>query len=654
MIKIPTFKTSEASRVYGDYGAEKVAFNLNIDPASVLGSIAGGYTANHIYNKKQEAHNQQQMSERKIENNAYAQVESILRDLKIVFTPINVVFSVNGQVFEIIKAEEMTPHMKQAFLQKDGNYFRDVLMNKINMEIQLAEQAFAQRLLAANGYGQQTKTASYASKQDLLSKIAEEEFEGMVKTASTGIEGIKSLSFSPSFDTLRPFSKSEWFFNRNEMDKVASIFGMRDSDRTDEINLDRLNNEVNVGFLPDRVVYLWNGQLIEQMSLLNMNSEGYEAFQKKDKQFFIDFFRNHTANLSAQLQKEPAPDISKEAGVVTEKRLEDLGDSAEDPEEVDETENDEFEEESDDEDTEKEAASLEGIVDDLVEEEFPVVERVTIDPFRDPDIHPVAYDAILAGKYGTTWARHELESIIKQIELDFNVEKGLTDNVLNKIAVLHAVAPEEHSMYLAPLTFEKFIRGMNSKSVLFDEFQGNISFEEILFGIEVAKAYDGDEVFLQFHDNIAPYIAEELMQENIRFVSTQVFDESNPSEKSFYDSVNGFLLRKWKERDAQGIIGKEEVDRRHVTSIQIVEIADEVIKLYADEIEVSDPYTSVDSIISTYDLLASVEPEFKTGVKNAVKENVATHLMAAIFVEYKHQELEYTLNKLQEEGVIRG
>lgn len=636
MIKIPKFETKDASRVWGDF-VEKVAFNINVDPASVIGSIAGGYAASHVYNKKADEYNQKLQKQNTIENNAYSQVESVLRDLKIVFTPINVIFSVNGQVFEIIKADEMTPHMKQAFLQKDANYFRDILANKISMEMQLAEQAFAQRLLMSNGYGEQAKTANFASKQDCLIKVAEEEFDGMVKVASVGLDEISKLQINPTLDSIRPFSQNDWFFKKNEFDKVASVFDLftKEDDGAEDIGLNRLNNEVNVGFLPDRVVYLWNGQMVEQMSLLQMNSEGYEAFRRKDKEFFLDFFRQHTTNLSRQLAESPVEGPTEP--IVEQNPMEE------------EKQASEYEK-----GFKKEAASLEDIVDDLVEEEFPVIERDKIEPFTDPDIHPVAYDTILADKYGVTWARNELEAIVKQLEIDFKLDKGLSENALNKISVLHTVSSPNHAMYLSPLTFEKFIRAVNSKSVLFDEFQGNTSFEEILFGIEVAKAYDGEEVFLQFHDNIAPYVSEELMNENVRFVSAQVFDETNPSEKSFFDSVNGYLMRKWKEVDAQGIIEQDSVDRQHITTMQIVEIADEVIKQYADEIEVTDPYTSVESIIKKYDLLSGVETEFKTGVGNVVKENVVAHLTTALFVEYKHQELEYTLEKLKEEGVIHG
>lgn len=633
MIKIPKYVFKEASRVYGDF-AEKVAFNLSIDPASVIGSIAGGYTANNVYNKSKAKSEEKEKASRQIENNTYSQVENIMRDLKIVFTPINVIYSVNGQVFEIIKTDEMNPYMRNAFQKKDSDYFRDLLLNKVNMEIQLAEQAFSQRLLAAGGYNQQAKQAGFTAKQEAFTKLAEDDMDQMVKTAKEGLNERK-LKVNLSFDSLRPFSNNGFFFNPHELNKVAGIFDIFDTENSDDINLKRINKEVNVGFLPDRVVYTWNGQLIEQMSLLQMNEDGYKAFQEKNKPFFIDLFRHHTTETAKALSEEQR--VERTASVKEEAPPAHFDTFLENPDELD-----------------KGAASLEDIVEDLVEEEFPVIERDIISPFQDPDIHPVAYDVIMTDRYGEGWASNEFESLLKQIEIDFELRDGIAENPLNKLSILHAVSSPEHAMYQAPLTFEKFMRGVNSKSILFEEFQGNLSFEEIMFGLEVAKSYDGEEVFLEFHDNIAPYVAEELMNDGVRFVSTQLYDESNPSEKDFFKSVNGYLMRKWKDRDSHGVLDEAGIDQQHTMTIQITEIADEVLKDYAEQIDTEDPYTSVKGIISDNGLHEPVNAEFRTGVLNMATETIVSHFMAGIFIEYKFQELTYILEKLQEEGVIRG
>lgn len=634
MIKIATVQVKEASRVYADF-IEKEAFNIPVDPTAILGSLAGGYAASsfrHKYREKKEAEKQKN---NKLENGTYEQIETILRDLKIVFTPINVIYSVKGQVFEIIQVDEMNPYMKQAFMQKDANYFRNLLVNKINMELQLAEQAFAKRLLTANGYsGGQVKSATYVNQQEHLLKMGEEEFREIVKKASKDLDKVK-LQLQPTFDNIRPFSDSIAFTDERSITKIAGIFNLFNDDYdgdSQEIGFRNLKNAVNVGFLPDRVVYTFNGQMIEQLTLLHMNDEGYEAFRKRDKEFFLKLFNEHMENTIESLKKESS---DKSASTPLPSLEDDL---------------DLTEEESE----EKVAITLDEIIEDFIEDETPPIEREDISPFSDPDLHPIAYDRILDDRYGNDWPEFELEALLKQIEIDFELRDGIAENPLNKITLLHTVADDNHTLFMAPFTFEKFMRGMNSKAILFEEFQGNIAFEEILFGLEVAKAYEGDEVYLQFHDSIAAYVSEELMRVNIRFVSRQFYDEENPAENDFFRDVNDFLMRKWKERDAQSLFEEEAIDRRYTTSEQIVEIAEDILADYVDFIDMNDPYASLQSVLEDNNLLEPVEEEFKVGVGNMVLDNVVSHIFTGVFLEYKRQELEHILSLLEREGVVRG
>jgi len=86
---------------------------------------------------------------------------------------------------------------------------------------------------------------------------------------------------------------------------------------------------------------------------------------------------------------------------------------------------------------------------------------------------------------------------------------------------------------------------------------------------------------------------------------------------------------------------------------QITEIADDVLKEHAELIQVDDPYTSIKKVLGN-GLLEPVDASFRTGVANMATETTVAHFMAGIFLEYKHQELVYTLEKLKEEGVVRG
>ena len=607
MLKIANYTMKEASRVYGDL-AEKVAFDVNIDPVSIISAFTGGYAANRTFDKIQDKKNQELAKQKTLENDYYSQIESILSNLKIVFTPINVIFNVNGQVFEIIRADEMTPHMKNAFLNKDAAYFRDILVNKMSMEMQLAEQAFAKRLLAMNG---QSKQAGFLDSQEFILGLEESEFNSFEKVAFEGVSG--NLSLPVSFDSLRPFEQSEDFFNPSVFQKVAGLFDYFKRDQVDELKLKDMKKDIQVGFLPDRVLFLHQGQLVEQLSLLNMNEEGYEAFRKRDKEFFLDFFVNKSKEIAQSITAEPT--VEKQAS---------------------------------EEETEKAAASLEDVLEDV---DFDPLERSEFKLFEDNDIHPVAYSKILADRYGVNWGRHELEALLKQIEVDFNLEKGINDIPLNKVACIHSLAAPEHTMFMTSFTFEKFARTMNNKDVRFNEFESNLTFSEIMFAMEMARTFNGDDVFLEFHQLVIEYISEELFLDGIRFVSDQIYDETDPEELDFYKRVNGLLMRKWKEYDANGLTaGSEREQRKRVTEL-IVYLSDTILKNYADEIDLHRMYDSARNILNNYKMLSAVPESDTTMVRNLVVDGVVRHIQTAVFLEAKEAELAQTLANLEGSGV---
>lgn len=617
MISIPKYEVKEASRVYGDM-AEKVAFNVNIDPASILGAMAGGYVANRVQNKVQ-AQQQEEAAERErqehtIENGYYSQVSNILANLKIVFTPINVVYSVGGQVFEIIGVNEMTPEMKSAFFNKDSAYFRNLLVNKMNMELQLAEQAFSRLLLSRQAAGTE-KQAGYLRQQSYLLGVEEEDF-GLMKTAAAELSRDIKFPIAVNFDGLRPFAEAEWFFNPEELSKVAGIFDYFSHKDNDILTMNDLENEVNVGFLPDRVVFLHQGQLLEQLPVLYMNEEGFEAFQRKDKPFFLNFFNQKAREMAAGAAKDVADHAAQSIG--------------------------------------KEAADLEDVVINMGSlRTYSPLERPNIHFFTDTDIHPMMYDKILGDRYGKDWAAGELEALLKQIELDFGLsEQGLGGVAVDKIGMIFAAKGENSSVFVTPLTFEKFIRAMNGKDVDFSDFQGNIEFEEMMFGLDVAKSLRGDNVYDDCHTTVTQYVSEELFNDAIRFISDQLYDENNASENSFFDSVNSYVMRKWKEFDAHDMIGEEAAARYRVTEM-VADIGRSILQRYADRIAMEDVYGSVAKIVDSEGFLAPIQPDFREAVRSSLIENLARHVSAAVYLELKKQEL-ILLNEKWEEVNQRG
>lgn len=649
MIHLDKIEVKEASRVWGDF-IEKIAFEFDVNGANVLGSIAGSFAGSRTYNHMKDKRNAKQLTamenEQKLENDYYDNIQAILRDLKIVFTPINVVYSVNGQVFEIIKSGEMSPEMKDRFISKDGDYFKQLILNKMNMELQLAEQIFARKLLQPH-LPEGFKEAHFLTA--LLEKLSSEDYDLKTPANFEKTAGENFIKINPTLDSLRPFSKSEGFFNK--MEKVSNIVTPYGPSVVESFSAKDMKANVDVAFLPDRIVFLLDGNLVEQITVMQMNADGYEAFKKRDRDFFLDFFHEEARKISEAIfkdvmeSKSPENIFDKEAAGDQEDGETNIFEKITDNNEDDDEEK--SEEEDNVVDIEKEAASLEEVMASVNRawiEEL-AIERDDFHLFYDHDAHPLVYDIILDKKIHDDWHTLELEAVLKEIELTFNLDEPINDRVIDKIATLHTIQNEEHSMFATSFSFEKFLRAMNSKTILITTFEGGIEFEELLLAIDIAKSVCGDSVFSEFGRNVAPYVSEELFRDNIRFVSDQVYDETNGPEKEFWDEVNDFLMRKWNERDARGVEPEEFSAIKQRTS-KIVEIGELILSTYAEYTSFQRPYDSIREVLHAQSLLKGIDEA--AGVEQAVVQTTSRHLIALIFLEVKRQEAVNTVSGLGE------
>lgn len=673
MLKIAKVAVHESSRVYGDL-AEKVAFSVDVNPVNIVASALGGYAATRTYDSIQDNQLKEELSKKTLENDHYENIQNILRDMRIVFTPINVVYSVNGQVFEIIKTSEMSPIMRKHFIAKDGEYFKQLLINKMNMELQLAEQIFAGRLIQQQ-LPPQFKTAGHCSLR-WLEKVSLDsilnDFEGMEKKASS------PFTLTVSLDGIRPLDCVGDF---KLIEKVASYFTPSISESLSHQDLEQ---NIKVGFLPDRVIYTINGQLIEQLAVAHMNSLGYNAFKKRDKPFFVQFFLNESKRIESAVISDAAQDVvntlDKNASL-KEDLLTDFADrltgkkSMDDPfskvsnESEDEPEDDDWVngfaevlqsvpsdydesmdyEDMDDiedelEEEEKTAASLEEVRSSWTEQL--AIDKEHIDLWRDVDVHPIAYDWLLDRKYGTDWHETDLSALLAQLMADFKLEE-INSIVSDKLAFLQSVQTPKHSIYLSAFTFEKFARVMNSKTIDFTEYEGGLEFEELLFAWElVASLSDSDLVFYEFGDGVANHVAKLLKADGVRFISDQLYDETIEAERDFFEEVNAFLLRMWKEEDSRSVTGEEALVLRAKT-VRINDVADTILRDYAEHLNPQTPYDAAEEVMKMKNHIWHLTIE----EQEAVTQLVGRHVIASVFLELKRKELAITLSLLEEAGV---
>lgn len=199
MIKIASYQTKEADTIYGEY-VEKVAFDVAALIPSLVGAVAGSATSKNIGDKHM-AIAINEMKNKGLSNDHYSNISNLLDDLKVVFTPINVIYSVRGQTFDIIGREEMNDEMASAFRKRDGEYYKNLLLNKMNMEMQMAERIFSQRMVqnAIN------KQANFLTVE--LANISADGFDKLANYAldyaSNDLMKNKSIPFAINLDSLK-------------------------------------------------------------------------------------------------------------------------------------------------------------------------------------------------------------------------------------------------------------------------------------------------------------------------------------------------------------------------------------------------------------------------------------------------------------------
>lgn len=568
------------SSSYGEKAAmNKVAFNIPIDPVAIASAVAGGYTANHVYNKKREqaAQQMQQPTPGRIETNEYTQMENVLRDLKITFTPINVIYSVNQQPFEMINADEMTPQMKKSFLMRDAGFFRQFLINKMAMEMQLAQQMFASRLLQS-----QEKLASFVV-------IAKAETEGFDKVAFEEEFAGKNITIPVTLDNVRPFSDDAPFMT----EKVAGLFSQ---ERHDFLTTDDLDRKTNVGFLPDRVLFMVNGQMIEQLPLRGMNDEGYQAFRNQDKRFFIDWFTNqaklvHNSTVSEVMDKEAAT----------------LG------EVVDEK-----------------AAMIQG---DYKKESYQW--------FMDHDVHPIVYLHFLEKKFGEDWHTLDIEAIISTIETDMGTQ--VADIPFNKINFLQTLHNENHAIFLSSFTFEKFARTMAGRDIDFSEQESGLTLGEMLFANDMAQFVEGDDVYAQFVDQVAQYMSYEVVDESVRAINASLYESDSRFADEFYTKVNGFLERQWRDKDTQSVTDVRLFSRIYKQTEIVANASRDILDKYAEFIDFESVDESIREIVESNEMLLGIDSDSKDAYLTELIKNVQGNIDAAVYLETQRDLLEHQL-----------
>lgn len=518
-----------------DFELEKEAMSVNVGPATIIGALTGATLAiNKKKNKKidfETEYNQIRNTTPRVKRPSvisgyYSQVEAMAQNLQVVFTPVSVIYLVKHNLkhipIETINTDAMDNVMYEAWKNKNESFFKNMLINKMRVEINFAEKMFAKDILNSQAQinnhvlkrnGKMKKNANTDNILDLFEKTAE------IKDIYSSLDDASRNKVAAVLCNMCDNDSSveiTWGFD-GEAEKYAAlgnvedVFGVNfsaDKIRNLEKKLEKpsyLRQNVDIGFLPDKVVYIVDNTVISTFPILNMNKESFEAFKLQNKAHFNKAFAREIEKGKKIMNKRAADDNDEVASGI-----------------------------------EKTAAN--GIIS---------APRATV--FRMAGIAPYVYYALLKKKYSYKWNEIDMAALIKMIEQSFKLDNtGIADIPLNKIMSIYTCLSEDTAnSFTSPLAFEKIIRSFNDLPINFlISEKESITPNELIYGIVCYAEimYDrGKDAYELFSDEIKSYIADLLFEKDIVIIYPQI--AQNESAAEFFGEINNLILRRLIEKN---------------------------------------------------------------------------------------------------------
>lgn len=505
---------------------EKLAFSLNISPGLVLGGLIGAGIASKK-GKKESLDYQDRLrimntppppkksARPTVKGGYYSQATNLAKNLRVVFTPVSAIYLVkngsNDVAIETISVDRMDNTMYNAWEHKDQDFFKRMLLNKMMMEVNLAEKIFARNIVAnqqilSNNIAERAgikKTASFDMADDFGGYIdsilkmrsyyndspAAQKLASVLDKMVSGDDVVVTPGLGNEPEKYASLGKVEDVFGINaDTSKIRSLKNRLESPGY-------LKKHLQVGFFPDRVSFVVDNTLITTMSVFDMNNEGFNAFKSQDQKYFKKLFGKTI---------KAAPGMSKTASE-NEAKIKLLG-----------------------------------------------IPRATA--FRMNEIHPYVYYEILKKKYGKAWNNCDLSALIKRIELDFKLgQTGIPDIPLNKMMSIYAVLSDETmNAFTSPLAFEKIARSFNELPIDFLSSESDgLGIGEIVYALECYAeiiADKGADAYELFSDEVILYIANTMLDKDIVVIYPNLKNQTD-SYMEFYSKLNRQILDRLVEKN---------------------------------------------------------------------------------------------------------
>lgn len=483
--------------MFSEEQISKTAFDINMAASTLLGYSAGSVAGKAIAKDRMLKDSLRASDIASLEGDYYSQVDNISKKLKIMFTPISVVYMVENKgknvTLDVIEKSEMNDRMKEAYSEKDSTFFKNLMINKIKLDIQDVEQIFSKKILNANNQLSSTvnKEASEKDENDMFThmkefytiqrvvdKYPDKIISSLLKEASEKIDEMKV-----SFELERPIK------NYSDLgESELNIFKIAKS-TNDEVTQNKLlnpkyiKNKIKIGFVADRVTFMIDDVIIAQMHIMSMNEEGYDRFRNKDTKYFKDLFLKEADN----------SELVKTAKEVLEVR----------------------------------------------------------DIFYNSTTHPKIYYLVLNDRFGKEWLEYDPEALVKVIETEFGLTEAIYDRALDKILCVHNICNSTDCLTNA-FIFEKAARALNNKPISFSEWEYNLTPGELVNALQIIdELTPTNDIFDDLSEKVVSYISKAFVIGDCRAILPNKKIISSELEQRFFEILNSDINQRWSSLNSQ-------------------------------------------------------------------------------------------------------
>lgn len=493
---------------------------IGVTPGAIVGAIVGAGMAKHKVEKELKENQMRENAFKArhtptIEGNYYSQAQNVMKNLEVVFTPVSAIYILNNKdnkfTLDTIEVSEMTSDMQNAWKNKNADYFKHLLLTKMFSEMQLAEIGFTKNFIKKQlaVKDQITKNASDTSWLDDIECI--DLFE-RTKIASNFLANSEfgekiAGAIVNDMEDEDPVQYIDLELDRPLSKYAGVITGIKDSLglHSDNVSIGKIKKDlenpklvmskIKIGFLPERVVFSLNNQLVSTLPLTSMNEEGYVRFQNQDTKYFKNVFVDSVKE-SLKIQKE-----SKASDDITIEYIE------------------------------KRASE---------ESELNILNPS--DCLLDSNTHPVIIYLFLTVKLGLGWLNYDISIIERIIKAECNLEE-IPEATLNKVYTI-LMANQSDNVYRLPYGFEKAVLSLTSKPVEFLEDQKeSIKIQDIAYAIDVLdRVTPYDDIYDNFSDAVLNYICDVLSDQDM-YVYNPTSIIGSEKEPIFNSLVNEKLLK---------------------------------------------------------------------------------------------------------------